>query len=63
MKLKNVDFYVDYPNSLKVKNLRIFILEKLIIKGEIIRWSIIEIKESVGKFNIKKLRIKAVVAN
>jgi hypothetical protein len=32
-------------------------------KGEVIRWSIEDIKDSVESLNIKKIRIKAVLAN
>ena len=32
-------------------------------KGEVIRWSIVDIKDSVESTNIKKIRIKAVLAN
>ena len=32
-------------------------------KGEVIRWSIIDIKDSVESSNIKKIRIKALYAN
>ena len=63
MKLKNIDFYLDWPRSKKIINLRTFIIENLIIKGEVIRWSIVDIKDSVESPNIKKIRIKAVLAN
>ena len=63
MKLKKVDFYLDWPRSKKIINLRRFIIENLIKKGEVIRWSIVDIKDSVESPNIKKIRIKAVLAN
>ena len=63
MKLRKVDFYLDWPRSKKIINLRRFIIEKLIKNGEVVRWSIVDIKDSVESPNIKKIRIKAVLAN
>ena len=63
MKLRKVDFYLDWPGSKKITNLRRFIIENLMKKGEVIRWSIVDIKDSVESLNIKKIRIKAVLAN
>ena len=63
MKLKKVDFYLDWPGSKKIINLRRFIIGNLMKKGEVIRWSIVDIKDSVESSNIKKIRIKAVLAN
>ena len=63
MNLKKVDFYLDWPGSKKIIHLRRFITENLMKKGEVIRWSIVDIKDSVDVNNIKKIRIKAVLAN
>ena len=63
MKLRKVDFYLDWPGSKKIINLRRFIIENLMKKGEVIRWSIVDIKDSVESTNIKKIRIKAVLVN
>ena len=63
MKLRKVDFYLDWPRSKETINLRRFIIENLMEKGEIIRWSIIDIKDSVDSSSIKKIRIKAVLIN
>ena len=63
MNLKKVDFYLDWPGSKNIIYLRRFITENLMKKGEVIRWSIVDIKDSVGSSNIKKIRIKAVLAN
>ena len=63
MKLRKVDFYLDWPGSKKIINLRRFIIDNLMKKGEVIRWSIVDIKDSVESLNIKKIRIKAVLAN
>ncbi len=61
MKLRKVDFYLDWPNSIDVINLRKFIVEHLVKKGDLIRWSIIDIKYSEDSLD-KKLRIYAVLA-
>ena len=63
MKLSSIDYYLDWPVSIKLKNLREFIIANLEKKGDLIRWSIVDIQNSVDSFGIKKLRIKAVLAN
>ena len=63
MKLSSVDYYLDWPVSIKLKNLRKFIIANLEKKGDLIRWSIVDIQNSIDSFGTKKLRIKAVFAN
>ena len=63
MKLINVDFYLDWPLSLKVINLREYVMENLAKKCEIVRWSIIYIQDSIDKSHKKKVRINAVLIN
>ena len=63
MKLSSVDYYLDWPVSIKLKNLRAFIITNLEKKGDLIRWSIVDIQNSIDSFGTKKLRIKAVLAN
>ena len=63
MKLRKVDFDLDWPVSIKIMDLRRYIIGKLIDKGLVIRWAIVEIKASVDSSNIKKIRINAVMAN
>ena len=63
MKLSSVDYYLDWPVSIKLKNLRKFIVANLEKKGDLIRWSIIDIQNSIDSFGTKKLKIKAVFAN
>ena len=63
MKLRKVDFYLEWPVSIKIFNLRRFIIAKLMKKGEVIRWSIVDIKDLVDSSNIKKIRINAVLVN
>ena len=63
MKLSSVDYYLDWPVSIKLKNLREFIIINLEKKGDVIRWSIVDIQDSIDYFGTKKLKIKAVIAN
>ena len=63
MKLSSVDYYLNWPVSIKLKNLRKFIIANLEKKGDLIRWSIVEIQNSIDSFGTKKLKIKAVLAN
>ena len=63
MKLSSVDYYLDWPVSIKLKNLREFIILNLKKKGDVIRWSIVDIQNSIDSFGTKKLKIKAVLAN
>ena len=63
MKLSSIDFYLDWPVSIKLKNLRKFIISNLEKKGDLIRWSIVDIQESIDPYGKKKLKIKAVIAN
>ena len=63
MKLIRVDFYLDWPVSIEVINLRKYVMKNLMKKGEVIRWSIIYIQNSKESYDTKKLRIHAVLAN
>ena len=63
MKLSSVEYYLDWPVSIKLKNLREFIITNLEKKGDLIRWSIVDIQNSIDSFGTKKLKIKAVLAN
>ena len=63
MKLSSVDYYLDWPVSIKLKNLRKYIIANLERKGDLIRWSIVDIQNSIDSFGTKKLKIKAVLAN
>ena len=63
MKLSAVDFNLDWPVSIKLKNLREFIVTNLEKKGDVVRWSIVDIQNSMDSKNTKRLRIKAVLAN
>ena len=63
MKLRTVNFNLDWPVSIKLKNLREFIIVNLEKKGDVVRWSIVDIQNSMDSKNTKRLRIKAVLAN
>ena len=63
MKLSSVDYYLDWPFSIKLENLREFIIANLEKKGELIRWSIVDIQNSTDSFGTKKLKIRAVLSN
>ena len=63
MKLSSVDYYLDWPVSIKLKNLRKFIVANLEKKGDVVRWSIVDIQNSIDSKNTKRLKIKAVLAN
>ena len=62
MKLSKIDFYLDWPVSIKIIDLRRFIVGKLMEKGLVIRWAIVDIKASLDSSNVKKIRINAVIA-
>ena len=62
MKLSSVDYYLDWPVSIKLKNLRKYIISNLEKKGDVIRWAIVDIQNSIDSFGTKKLKIKAVIA-
>ena len=61
MKLSSVDYYLDWPVSIKLKNLRKFIIANLEKKGDLIRWAIVDIQNSIDSLGTKKLKIKAVL--
>ena len=63
MKLSLVDFSMDWPVSIKLKNLREYIISNLEKKGDVIRWSIVDIQNSIDSNGTKKLKIRAVLAN
>ena len=63
MKLSSVDYHLDWPVSIKLKNLREFIIANVAEKGDLIRWSIVEIQNPIDSSGTKKLKIKVVLAN
>ena len=63
MRLRKVDFFLEWPASIKIIDLRGFIIRDLKKKGRVIRWCIVDIKDSVDSSNLKKIRINAVLVN
>ena len=63
MKLSEVDFYIDWPVLIELKNLRKYLMANLIKKGGVIRWSIVDIQNSNDSYGKKKIRIRAVLSN
>jgi len=63
MKLTQVDLSMDWPRSIGVTNLRLFIIKNLTKRGNVIRWSIVDIQNSIGAQDTKKLFIHAVLLN
>ena len=61
MKLSSINYYLDWPVSINLKNLREFIIANLEKKGDLIRWSIVDIQNPLDSFGTKKLKIKAVL--
>ena len=61
MKLSSVNLNLDWPVSIKLQNLRGFIIANLEKKGDVIRWSIVDIQNSIDPLGTKKLKIKAVL--
>ena len=63
MKLSSIDFYLDWPVAIRIKNLRKFIISILENRGDVIRWSIVDIQDSIDSYGTKKLKVNAVLAN
>jgi len=61
MKLINVEFDLSWPRNIELKNLRKYILNNISKRGEVIRWSINNIK--VTQTHEKILAISAVIIN
>ncbi len=63
MKLRKVDFYLDWPVSTNIINLRRYIIENLMKEGIVIRWAIVDIKASGDSSHIKNIKINAVLVS
>ena len=59
MKLITVEFDLNWPRNIELKNLREYIINHISKKGEVIRWSINNIKEN--QTHEKILTINAVI--
>ena len=62
MKLSNIDYELIWPNDVKINNLRKYIIDNLSQKGDIVRWSLNNIKIP-DKLGSKVLNISAVIIN
>ena len=63
MKLRQIDFCLDWPVSIEVIDLRKYVMDKLMENGDVIRWSIVDIQNSGDAYNTKRLIIFAVLAD
>ena len=63
MKLKKIDLDLDWPVSIGIMNLRKYVMQELMKEGEVIRWSILDIQDSVESNDTKRLKIQAVLAD
>ena len=63
MKLRQIDFCLDWPDSIEVIDLRKYVMDKLMENGDVIRWSIVDIQNSGDAYNTKRLTIFAVLAD
>ena len=61
MKLVKIDFLLDWPVSIEIKNLREYVMANLTDKGEVIRWSIVDVQKSTIAYDIRKLKVQAVL--
>ena len=61
MKLENIDLTINWSDNLDVRSLRQFVVNNILTKGDILRWSINDIKDSSIEVNSKILRIHAVI--
>jgi len=62
MKLSEIEFYIDWPVSIEVKNLRKHLMADLEKKGDVIRWSIIDIQNSIHPHHERKLKVNVVLS-
>ena len=63
MRLTNIEFELNWPSSLELKNLRKFILNDIDNRGEVLRWSINNVEIKDNQINEKVLTISAVIIN
>ena len=63
MRLSNIELDLIWHESLELIKLRKYILDKIAKHGEVLRWSINNIKLQDSKSNKKVLTINAVIIN
>ena len=63
MTLREVNFYLDWPVSIKVIDLRKYIMKNLTKEGDVVRWSIVDIQYLRNACDTKAIKIQAVLVN
>tara|TARA_Y100001970_G_C14111957_1_gene791376 strand:- start:293 stop:484 length:192 start_codon:yes stop_codon:yes gene_type:complete len=63
MKLTNIEFELKWPNTVDLGNLRKLVLDNIAKRGEVLKWSINNIKIENDTINEKILIISAVIIN
>ena len=63
MNLTNLEFDLNWPNEVQLKDLRKFILKNISQHGDVIRWSINKIEIQNNQNDQKSLKINAVIVN
>tara|TARA_Y100001978_G_C23319893_1_gene257856 strand:+ start:79 stop:276 length:198 start_codon:yes stop_codon:yes gene_type:complete len=63
MNLTNLEFELNWPIEVQLKNLRKFILKNISQNGDVIRWSINKIEIKNNQNDQKLLKINAVILN
>ena len=61
--MKSINLELILPEPMVARDLRMFILSKIIKKGELIRWSIYEITNLKNNFNQKIIKVNALILN
>ena len=61
MELSNIEFELQWDNSIELNNLRKYIIDNITIRGEVLRWSINNIEIKNKKNHEKVLNINAVI--
>ena len=63
MNLTNLEFELNWPIDVQLKDLRKFILQNISQNGDVIRWSINKIEIQNNQNDQKFLKINAVILN
>ena len=63
MNLTNLEFELNWPIEVQLKDLRKFILQNISQNGDVIRWSINKIEIQNNQNDQKLLKINAVILN
>ena len=63
MELIHIEFSLEWPESVDIYNLRSYIINNFPHEGDVIRWSLSEIIDSLEQKNKKLLKINALLIN